>query len=241
MITYLATASIGRFELDRSRLAGIESVVAVDPHEARAARRALRPMARIMRFFASRFGSYPFRDAGAVVDHLRNGPTALETQTRPSYPQAPGRTTVAHEIAHQWFGDSVSIADNSQIWLNEGFATWAEWRWRQERGGETTRQAFRRFRRVPAGRSGFWNPPPAAVSRPKRLFATSIYVRGAMTLEALRRRIGNRAFYATLRGWVRRNEHGSGTTEKFVALAEARSDRRLTGFFDRWLYRRGRP
>ena len=145
------------------------------------------------------------------------------------------------EFAHQWFGDSVSIADNSEIWLNEGFATWAEWRWRQERGGETLGHVFRRFMSVPAHRSGFWNPPPAAVDRPKRLFSTAIYVRGAMTLEALRRRVGNRAFYATLRGWARHNAGANGTTAEFIALAEARSHRNLRGFFHTWLYRRGKP
>ena len=135
MASYLATATTGDFRIRRARFDGIESLVAVDPREARAAKRPLSKIKRITRFFGTIFGPYPFGQTGAIVDHAPEVGYALETQTRPIYDSAPSEVTVAHEIAHQWFGDSVSVERWDQIWLNEGFATWAEWRWTERAGG----------------------------------------------------------------------------------------------------------
>ena len=240
MAAYLATVTIGQFRLDRSRVAGLPSMVAVDPREARASKRPLRKMGRMVRLFSSLFGRYPFSQTGAIIDRAPVG-YALETQTRPFYDEAPGAGLIAHELAHQWFGNSVSLASWPEMWLNEGFATWAEWRWAEEAGKKTTARQFAELRRKPATRQGLWRPPPAAIPGPQRLFANSVYERGAMALEALRRRVGDRAFYATLRTWVARNAYGNATIDEFIALAEARSGRRLDGLFRRWLFRPGKP
>jgi aminopeptidase N len=240
MAAYLATVTIGQFRLDRSRVAGLPSVVAVDPREVRASRRPLRKMGRMIRLFSSLFGRYPFGQTGAIVDKAPVG-YALETQTRPFYDEAPGAGLIAHELAHQWFGNSVSLTSWPEMWLNEGFATWAEWRWAEEAGKKTTARQFAQLRRSPPTRQGLWRPPPAAIPGPERLFANAVYERGAMALEAFRQRVGDRAFYATLRSWVARHAYANATIDQFIALAEARSGRRLDGLFGRWLFRPGKP
>ncbi|MQA74272.1 MAG: M1 family peptidase [Solirubrobacterales bacterium] len=241
MASYLATATIGQFRLERSRFGGLESVVAVDPRERKASRGPLSKIPAMTRLFESLFGPYPFDETGAIVDHAPKVGYALETQTRPIYDRAPGQPTVAHELAHQWFGDSVSVASWPEIWLNEGFATWAEWRWAEHRGGRSTARAFRHMLAVPADQDRYWDPPPGAVPDPSKLFADSVYVRGAMALEALRQRIGDDAFYATMRDWTQGHAYGNASIEQFTALAEARSGQDLDSLFATWLDQPGKP
>ncbi len=127
------------------------------------------------------------------------------------------------------------------MWLNEGFATWSEWRWTQAQGGLTTARQFRELKREPASRKQLWGPPPAVIPSPEKLFATSVYVRGAMALEALRQRVGDQAFYATMRTWATEHAYGNATIEEFIALAEAQSGQPLDSLFETWLYEVGKP
>jgi aminopeptidase N len=241
MASYLATATIGNFEIKRKRFDGLASLVATDPREARKARKPIGKIKRITRFFSELFGPYPFTETGAIVDHAPQVGYALETQTRAIYSSAPSEATVAHEVAHQWFGDSVSVARWRDIWLNEGFATWAEWRWEQEAGGLTTEQVFASLERTPAQRTDLWNPPPGAPGGPSELFAHSVYVRGGMTLEALRQRIGEAAFIDTLRTWVADHAYGNATIDEFIALAEAKAGEDLDALFSKYLFKPGKP
>jgi len=237
MATYLATVAIGRFELRRSELAAIPSWTAVDSRLPR--RGDLRRTPAILDLFGKTFGPYPFDSTGAIVDRVDVG-FALETQTRPVYPGPPDDVLVAHELAHQWFGNSVSLERWRDIWLNEGFATWAEWWWVQNDGGPSVRRTFRATYRTPTSDHGFWDPPPGAPP-PAKLFATSVYARGAMTLEALRERIGDPAFFAIMRRWVAGHAYGNASTRDFIALAEDESGLDLDRFFSVWLFERGKP
>lgn len=241
MAAYLATVATGRFRLRRGTEAGIPALTAVDPRLLRASRSALDETGAILGLFQSLFGPYPFGVTGAIVDDARAIGYALENQTRPVYDRPPDSGLIAHELAHQWFGDSVGLATWPEIWLNEGFANWAEWRWEAQAGGPTTAQRLARLSATPAAESGFWNPPPAAIPGPAKLFSDSVYVRGAMALEVLRQRVGEPTFLAILREWVSAHAFGNATIAEFIALAEARSGQELSPLFDAWLYQPGKP
>lgn len=239
MATYLATVTTGDFSVNRSRIDGIPSVVAIDPRESGT---TLSKMPAILRLFGPRFGPYPFGSTGGVVDHAPQVGYALETQTRPIYDTTPDEATVAHEVAHQWFGDSVSLKRWHQIWLNEGFATWAEWSWVQRQGGGTTQQIFDRlYRKRGPHDDEFWNPPPGDPGGPLNLFDSTIYIRGGMTLEALRQEVGTQEFFQILRDWAHDHAYGNAGIKQFIDLAKADSGQDLDHFFHVWLYRPGKP
>lgn len=128
MAAYLATATVGTFKVEQyTTPGGLKIYNAVDPREAAASAPVLNKLPSVLEWESKLFGPYPFRSAGAIVDHAPQVGYALETQTRPVYDRAPDLSTLVHESAHQWFGDSVSITTWRDIWLNEGFATYAEW------------------------------------------------------------------------------------------------------------------
>jgi aminopeptidase N len=241
MTTYLAFFAAGRFKIASGTSHGLRYTIAVSKQLSRSyqkkAMRLLRSSPAIVRWLARQFGSYPFSSTGGVMTSLSTG-FALENQSRPTYPYLGtghgAHTTVVHELAHQWFGDDVSVDRWRDIWLNEGFASFAEWKYDETHGG-TKAQArlVDVYRRVKADRS-FWRLPVANPG-PNRLFDIAIYKRGAMTLQALRHRIGNADFSALMRAWVRDHAGGNARIPQFERLAERLSHQQLDGFFEAWL------
>ncbi|MES4892131.1 M1 family metallopeptidase [Streptomyces sp. NPDC096012] len=241
MAAYLATATIGTFKTERYTTPdGIQVYNAVDPREARAAAPVLKKLPAVLAWESRLFGPYPFRAAGAVVDHAPDVGYALETQTRPLYDSAPGLGTLVHESAHQWFGDSVSPTVWKDIWLNEGFATYAEWLYAEQHGGDSAQKTFDALYARPAG-DGLWAYPPGDPGSGENIFGTPVYARGAMTLHQLRRAVGDRDFFRVLRAWATGHRGGHGTTAQFVRLAERTSGKRLQPLFHTWLYTKGKP
>ncbi|HVX33504.1 MAG TPA: M1 family metallopeptidase [Solirubrobacterales bacterium] len=240
MASYLALVDIGRGKLLAGHAGKLPTWTLVDPKLAKAARPAIDSLPGIIRWESHLYGRYPFAAAGSVVD-VAKLEYALETQTRPIYAFAPDRTTVVHETAHQWFGDSVGLERWPNIWLNEGLATWTQWYYAERHGGRTAQQVFAELYRRPASETGFWNPPPGHPGQAKNLFAVSTYVRGAMALQALRQDIGTHDLLRILRTWATDRRYGHGDIEEFIALADRVSGRHLRGFFERWLFQRGKP
>ncbi|HEY6685028.1 MAG TPA: M1 family aminopeptidase [Propionibacteriaceae bacterium] len=112
----------------------------------------------------------------------------MKTQNRPVFDIDEGETvddlTNVHEWAHQWYGDSVTLSDWVDIWLHEGFATYAQWLWTASHGGPSTAAQFQdEYDSHPAS-DKLWSPPPADFDDPTELFGSQGYLRGAMTLRS---------------------------------------------------------
>ncbi len=243
MATYLAFFAAGDFTVRTSTERGLHQVVAVSKRlGAKSRTRSLSlagRSARVVRWLEEWLGPYPFETTGAVVTALDTG-FALENQTRPTYPDLRHQSNylLAHELAHQWFGDKVSVRRWSDIWINEGFATWlglaCQTGCRSAGMGRWLRDMWTG---IPRGAS-FWK---VVVSDPGpgRLFHGAVYDRGAMAVQALRNRIGAVDFHALLRAWVTDRDHGS--VEEFRDLAEEISGEDLNAFFTAWLDTPSRP
>ena len=253
MVSYLAFLAVGHFTVHRWRTSyGLPVIDAIDSGITGSLRRRIESsLAKQGEMIAAEsrwFGPYPFEAAGGVIDQVDIG-FALENQTRPTYdptfwdgPDAPGigDDVVAHELAHQWYGDSVALRRWQDIWLNEGFATYAEWLWSEHLHRFTPQQIFdQNYEDTPAG-DKLWaltigDPGPSAQ------FAYPVYLRGGMTLQALRMTVGTDAFFRILRTWAHDRRNGHGTTPEFIALAERISGKSLDGLFHDWLFTAVKP
>ncbi len=239
MAPYLATATVGRFDLTISQVGTIPSYVAIDP--TLPSGNVLRKLPEIVRFYDSIYGPYPFDAVGAVADDAPEVGYSLETQTKPVFDRMPDETTLAHELSHQWLGDSVTLGRWQDIWLHEGFATWSEWIWSEHDGRRSAQGYFDNLYNTPASKTSFWTPPPADPGGPAQLFDGTVYERGAMTVQALRQKVGDDAFFRIMRTWLQQNRYGTVSTAQFIALAEQISGTDLTRFFDVWLYQPQKP
>ena len=240
MAPYLSTATLGRFDLTQYVLDnGVPAYVAVDPVLSKG--QVLAKLPAVIGFFSSIYGPYPFTAVGAVVDRAPAVGYSLETQTKPMFDSMPDEATLVHELAHMWYGDSVTLTQWPDIWLHEGFATWSEWIWSEYEGTKSAHQFFKQLYSTPASKTGFWNPPPGDPGSPVFLFNGTIYSRGGMTLQALREKVGDEAFFQILRDWAQQHRFGNVTTPQFIALAEQDSGMDLDAFFQAWLYQPGKP
>ncbi|RHW27795.1 M1 family peptidase [Nocardioides immobilis] len=237
MTTYLAFFAAGDFRTERGRAHGQRYYNAVSTRlpatEEAYALDMLRRSARITAWLERELGDYPFATTGGLVTSIDLN-FALENQSRPTYPSWIYPSVVVHELAHQWFGDSVSVARWQDIWLNEGFATYMERRYAEAQGRQTTNRWLHVTYRYLPDDDPFWNLDISDPG-PQRLFDGAVYDRGAMTLAALRNRIGKADFRQLLRRWVTVHRDANATSEQFETMAEDVSGENLDAFFEAWL------
>ncbi len=247
MAPYLATVQMGRYVETRlgGGPAGKPPISVLHPpglsKEAFAASFGRQPA--MMAAFEERFGPYPFDGYRTVVtdDPLE---IPLESQALSTFGRNHCSTSweevrlVAHELAHQWFGNAVTAARWRDIWLHEGFACYAEWLWSEASGmrgaQEWAAHHHDRLARLP-------QDLVLADPGPELMFDDRVYKRGALTLHALRCSVGDAAFFTTLASWVAEHSGGSVTTADFVAHAERVAGVPLGGLFDAWLLARPLP
>jgi aminopeptidase N len=248
--TYLAFLAIGDYDLSTDVTpGGVPLLYAYDRHlgdETPAAQASIGRTAEVLDWETSLFGPYPFDAAGGVAAPPDSLGFSEETQTRPVYGPGAWQSgsnmyVVVHELAHQWFGDSVSVASWRDIWLNEGFASYAEWLWSEAHGEGTAQEIFDFYHdEFYPPDSDFWQVLPGDPG-PADLFAYAIYDRGAMTLHQLRLAVGDTDFFRILGRWASGHAYGNGTTEQFISLAESVSGLDLGQLFTTWLFTPGRP
>jgi aminopeptidase N len=193
----------------------------------------------MMKLFVGLFGPYPLANGYTVVVTDDALEIPLEAQGISIFGanhcdgSGASERLIAHELAHQWFGNSVTVRRWRDIWLHEGFATYAEWLWSEHSGGpdadERARQYYERLRALPQDLL-------LADPGPRDMFDDRVYKRGALTLHTLRKQLGDEKFFALLRDWTTQHRHGNVTTDDFTRLAATYSDTSLQGLWDAWLY-----
>ncbi|MFD4620516.1 M1 family metallopeptidase [Streptomyces sp. NPDC058475] len=248
MASYVATLAIGRYDITRTTTKnGLPVYVAVDPTQSAASKKVLAKIPEIMDWEEYNFGPYPFSSTGAVVDRPKDAGYALETQTRPVFPGAPDTGTLVHELAHQWYGDSVTPTSWRDMWLNEGFATYAEWLWQEDHDGYTADEIFDSLYKGdyyddPAQNKAIWAFPPAKPSSAAHISDSPVYERGAMVLHKIRRTVGDDTFYDIIQGWAATHRHANADTADFTAYVEKKAPGKdFSEIWKDWLYGDGKP
>ncbi|WP_258343792.1 M1 family metallopeptidase [Saccharopolyspora gregorii] len=246
--TYLAFLGIGQYEINTKPGAFGQPFVTAYADGLGdvegAAKASVERTPEVLDFLSGLLGEYPFEAQGGVVP-AEGLSFALENQTRPTYSPkffAKGANTsvVVHENAHQWFGDSVSVDTWRDIWLNEGFASYAEWLWSEQQGTGTAQELFDHYYSSLPADDPFWQIAPGEPG-PENIFSDAVYDRGALTVHALSNVIGPDALLDVVRTWVQDKRYSTGTVEEFIELAEQRSGRQLDEFFQNWLFTPGKP
>ncbi|MEU6172850.1 M1 family metallopeptidase [Streptantibioticus parmotrematis] len=246
--TYLATMAIGKFDVTKGTTAGgipvINAYSTALGDATGAAKASVERTGEVIDWESKYFGPYPFASVGGYVPDTTSD-FALETETRPFYSptmfsSGSDVSVVVHELAHQWFGDSVSLKRWQDIWLNEGFATYAQWLWSQYQGEGTAQQlADYVYASHPAG-DAFWKIEPGNPGAANQ-FADPIYDRGAAAIQTLRDTVGDKAFFTILKDWTAQHAYGNADFAQFQALAEKVSGKKLGPLFTTWLFTPARP
>ena len=194
---------------------------------------------QMMKLFVKLFGPYPLSTGYTVVVTDDDLEIPLEAQGISIFGanhcdgQRSAERLIAHELAHQWFGNSVTARRWRHIWLHEGFACYAEWLWSEHSGGPSADDWARHYyQRLADSPQNLLLADPG----PRDMFDDRVYKRGALTLHVLRRRIGDESFFALLRDWTTRYRHSTAVTDDFTGLAANYAQESLRPLWDAWLY-----
>jgi aminopeptidase N len=249
MATYLAFLAIGSYEIRTDTAAnGTPVVTAYSTRlgESRgAAEASLERTSEILEWASGVFGPYPFEAMGGVAAPPDGIGFALENQTRPVYgakffSRGSNPYVVVHENAHQWFGDSISVRDWRDIWLNEGFAAYAEWMWSEKVGEGTAQELFDYTYQHYRDNADFWQVKPGDPGVDNQ-FDAAVYDRGAMALHQLRIAMGEHDFDVLLKKWVGKHTYGNASVSEFLTLAHQIAGKDVGPLLASWLYLPSRP
>ncbi|TFD61436.1 M1 family peptidase [Cryobacterium suzukii] len=238
MATYLATVLIGRFRRRDLANAPVEHSLYFPAQLATRVDTDFARLTEMIAFFADRFGPYPFASYSVVVTDdeleipLEAHGLAVFGSNHVNGEHGSDRL-IAHELAHQWYGNSLTVARWQDIWLQEGFACYAEWLWEEQRGGRTadTLAVLHRSRVAALPRDIVVGDPG-----PHAMFDDRVYKRGALALHAIRKSLGDEAFFATLRAYTAARRYGQVSTDDFVVFfSEHTGSRAIGGFVARWV------
>lgn len=245
MATYLATVQIGRYDVIELASSPVPAQAVLPAARIRQFTSDFGRQQDMMKLFCRLFGSYPFGEYTVVVtDDPLEIPLEAQGISVFGSNHVDGRRgserLVAHELAHQWFGNSLTPANWQHIWLNEGFACYAEWLWSEESGGLTAaQQAAKAHTRLKGLPQDLLLSDPG----PDLMFDDRLYKRGAITLHVLRQHLGDDAFFELLRTWTKAHRHGSVTTDEFISLAVTftPTEDAVRALFANWLDARDLP
>ena len=241
--TYLVSVAAtvySKFSQTYTKLAG--GTMPIDhyvyPEHLSNAQESFTPLPAMITFFAQKFGEYPFvEDKYGMSEFPWRGAMEHATNTSYGYQLINGLHNydyiIAHELSHQWWGDSVSPRTWADIWLNEGFATYSEALWAENLGGPAS---YRNYM------NSFWRASfSGSVYNPADLFGSTVYDKGGWVQHMLRHVVGDTKFFNALRDWYANHIDGVGDTALYQATQEARYGATLDFFFQEWVYGTGQP
>lgn len=235
--------SIDRFTVDRSTLSdGTRVVNAYAPGLEKATKPMADRLPEILDFLSGLFGPYPFRDAGNVFVHVNDSGPGTAPATRPVYLGAGNATymtldMVVHEQAHQWYGVSAAPNASEDDCLSECFASYAPWLWDDANNGGDLDARYREQVEASRDDTEAWNE----LYRPGSTPGIGLYTKGPLALHALRRQLGDDAFFRLLKEWPQRHADSYAGWPRFEALAEEVSGQQLDDFFAAWVRGSGVP
>jgi aminopeptidase N len=244
MATYLATVLIGRYRRRDLAAAPVAHSLYFPAHLATRVGTDFARLTEMIAFFTDRFGPYPFASYSVIVTDdeleipLEAHGLAVFGSNHVDGEHGSDRL-IAHELAHQWYGNSLTVARWQDIWLQEGFACYAEWLWEEQRGGRTADALAVLHRgRVAALPHDIVVGDPGAHA----MFDDRVYKRGALALHAIRKSLGDEAFFAALRAYTAARRYGQVSTDDFVDFfSEHTGSRAIGGFVARWVLERALP
>lgn len=229
--TYLTTVGIDKWTFERSTLPGGVPVVSAYAPGSEDKKSVESRLPEIIDFLSSKFGPYPQSAAGGIYISENIG-FSLETQGRPIYAAWAEEDVVVHENAHQWYGNSVSVAEWKDICLNECFASYASWLWDEAKNGVNLDDQYRT--EVARSTDRLWSGKLYDMGAGNEF--TAVYEKGPLALHALRRLIGDDAFNRVLKEWPTEHRDSNASWPEFEKFTQEIAGKDLTGFFKDWFH-----
>ncbi|MGO1686093.1 MAG: M1 family metallopeptidase [Brachybacterium sp.] len=245
MATYLATVQIGRYrEVEHTGAPVPVHTFAPPALDEAALADSFGHQPQMLTFFAELFGPYPFASYTAVIteDELE---IPLESQGLSTFGSNfvdtdwESMRLIAHELSHQWFGNSVTLARWQDIWLHEGFACYCEWLWAEESGVSSVQAEVDKHHALLVGLP----QDDLVLARPGQalMFDDRVYKRGALTVHALRTHVGDEVFFEIVRGWLAEHRSGTVTTEIFLEHVGNEAGEAAAALLAPWLFETALP